>query len=61
MGSSDVRQPGQIQAVDLISDDESTTDPSLDLPPAYEHPPQEIDIDQDGFHARATAACMSAD
>lgn len=48
----------QTQAVELISDDdESTLGSTSEPPPAYEHLSQEVDINQDGFHASVTAAC----
>ena len=45
---------------DLSEDDDSTLDSSVEPPPAYEIQPPDVDIDQDGFHAQATAACESA-
>lgn len=42
---------------DLSGDDDSTVDSSLEPPPAYQIQPSDIEISQDGFHARATAAC----
>lgn len=56
-----MRETGQIQAVERLSDDDdSTLQSSLEPPPAYDTQPQEIDIDQEGFQANARAACESA-
>lgn len=50
----------QTQAVELLADDnESILSPLSEPLPAYEQPPQAIDINRDGFQARATAACES--
>lgn len=57
-GSQDTSQPSRVNAAeDFSDDDESARDPSLEPPPAYK--PSEIDINQEGLHARATAACES--
>ena len=58
-GSQHTTQPSRPGAVEAFSDDddESTRDPSLEPPPVYQ--PSEVDINQEGLHARATAACES--
>lgn len=48
---------GQIQTVEPISDDDSSTlNSSLEPPPAYGYHPQMVDINQEGFYANATTA-----
>lgn len=55
VGNSEGRVTGQNQAVGLVSDDNASTSTSSSDPfQAYEQHPQAIDIDRDGFHARAT-------
>lgn len=44
---------------DLSDDDDSTLRSSLEPPPAYDLQPSEVDVNQEGFHARATASCES--
>ena len=57
-GSQDTKQSSRAYTVeDFIDDDESARDASLEPPPVYQ--PSEIDINQEGLHARATAACES--
>lgn len=44
---------------DFSDDDDSTLDSSLEPPPAYDLQPSGVDVNQEGFHARATASCES--
>lgn len=51
---------GQTQAVEILTDDNESVSSSLsEPPPTYEQAPQGVHINQDGFQARATAACES--
>lgn len=60
-GSPATQQLGQTQSCEHFSDeDDSTIGSAHEPPPAYEHAPQEIDINQEGFHASATTACKFA-
>lgn len=56
--SQDTKQASRANAIeDFSDDDESSRDPSLEPPPVYQ--PSGIDINQEGLHARAIAACKS--
>jgi hypothetical protein len=62
VGSPRTLHRGQTNTVELLSDDEdSAQESSLEPPPAYDLQPQEVDIDQDGFHASAIASCGFTD
>lgn len=55
-GSQHTKLPARTNTVeDFSDDDESLLDPGLGPPPVYQ--PSEVDINQEGLHARATAAC----
>lgn len=56
-GNSGGREKGRIQAPEHISDDNESISSSLSEPlPTDEQPPQAVDVNRDGFQARATAA-----